>query len=260
MIFGGLVSVTFRQLAVEEIILLVVKAGLNGIEWGGDIHVPHGDTKKAARVNQMMADAGLSTVEYGSYYRAGHPEDLDFGCVLDTALALGSPAVRVWAGKMPSVQADEAYRCRVMEDACRIHWMAKKHGIGIHFEYHAGTLTDTLESALQLLNSIPLPNVNTLWQPPAGSRLQDNIKAIQMLSSRLSHMHVFSWELPPTGGIQRLPFGAHRDQWTMYLSALQALPGDHFALLEFVANDDPEQFMQDAAALQGVINGLSFNS
>jgi len=260
MIFSGLVSVTFRQLAVEEIILLVVKAGLRGIEWGGDIHVPHGDTKKAASVKLMMADAGLGTVEYGSYYRAGHPEDLGFDCVLDTALALGAPAVRVWAGKTPSAQADEAYRCRVMEDACRIHLLAEKHGIGIHFEYHAGTLTDTMESTIQLIDSIPYPNVYTLWQPPAGSRVQDNIKAIQMLSSRLSHMHVFSWELPPTGGIQRLPLDVHRECWLTYLSALKALPGDHFALLEFVANDDPEQFMQDAATLQGLINDLPLNT
>jgi hypothetical protein len=48
MIRTGLVSVTFRQLSAEEIIKLVVCAGLEGIEWGGDIHVPHGDLKRSS--------------------------------------------------------------------------------------------------------------------------------------------------------------------------------------------------------------------
>ena len=42
MIYPGLVSVTFRKLSPEEIVQLVVSSGLKGIEWGGDIHLPHG--------------------------------------------------------------------------------------------------------------------------------------------------------------------------------------------------------------------------
>jgi sugar phosphate isomerase/epimerase len=41
MIHTALASVTFRHLTFEEIIELVRKAGLDGIEWGGDIHVPY---------------------------------------------------------------------------------------------------------------------------------------------------------------------------------------------------------------------------
>ena len=49
MIHTGLVSVTFRKLEPAEIVDLVKQAGLQGIEWGGDIHVPHGDIQRAKR-------------------------------------------------------------------------------------------------------------------------------------------------------------------------------------------------------------------
>jgi hypothetical protein len=43
----GLVSVTFRKLAPAAIVELAVKAQLRSIEWGGDVHVPHGDVRAA---------------------------------------------------------------------------------------------------------------------------------------------------------------------------------------------------------------------
>ena len=46
----GLVSVTFRELASREIVALVANAGLDGIEWGGDVHVPHGELSTARQV------------------------------------------------------------------------------------------------------------------------------------------------------------------------------------------------------------------
>ncbi len=71
MICPGLVSVSFRSLNCKEITELVKNAGLSSIEWGGDIHVPQGDLKKAREVRKMTQDAGLMTAAYGSYYRAG---------------------------------------------------------------------------------------------------------------------------------------------------------------------------------------------
>ena len=39
----GMTSVTFRKKSAEDVIAIVKEAGLDGIEWGGDIHVPAGD-------------------------------------------------------------------------------------------------------------------------------------------------------------------------------------------------------------------------
>ena len=60
MLYGGLVSITFRQLQPREIITLVQKSGLKGIEWGGDVHVPHGNLHAAREVGHMTREAGLT--------------------------------------------------------------------------------------------------------------------------------------------------------------------------------------------------------
>jgi len=60
----GLVSVSFRQLAPAAIIDLCLQTGLSSIEWGGDIHVPHGEESTASEVGAMTRSAGLSVAAY----------------------------------------------------------------------------------------------------------------------------------------------------------------------------------------------------
>ena len=55
----GLLSVTFRNLPFERIIEMTAQAGLDGIEWGGDVHVPPGELKLAERIGQAAREAGL---------------------------------------------------------------------------------------------------------------------------------------------------------------------------------------------------------
>ena len=53
----GLTSVTFRQKTIDEIVALAHKAQLDGIEWGGDLHVPAGDVQAARHAAKATADA-----------------------------------------------------------------------------------------------------------------------------------------------------------------------------------------------------------
>ena len=43
-------------------------------------------------------EAGLAIAAYGSYYRVEHDDPAPFEPVLATAVELGAPTVRVWAG------------------------------------------------------------------------------------------------------------------------------------------------------------------
>jgi Sugar phosphate isomerases/epimerases len=198
MIHTALVSITFRKLSPKEIITLVAKAGLNGIEWGGDIHVPHGNIERAKEVYRMTADAGLKVAAYGSYYHVGCEEQdgISFGEVLDTALELKAPTIRVWAGNRSSREADEARWMKVVDDAYRISEISKGSGITISFEYHGNTLTDTGESALRLMKSVGRDNVASYWQPPVGLDFESQIKGLKQILPWLGNIHVFWWSLP----------------------------------------------------------------
>ena len=188
----GLCSVTFRQLAVEQVITLAHETGLQGIEWGGDIHVPVGDIKLAERTAALTRQADLEIVSYGSYYRLGE-RDESFNKVLETAVHLQAPAIRVWAGAKGSVEAGHQDREKVNNDARKIADMAKTYDIAINIEYHGGTLTDTIGSAQQLMTDIDHPNVFLYWQPAVGETVKNRVHSISTLYKWLSHVHVFHW-------------------------------------------------------------------
>ena len=92
MIRGGLVSITFRKLNSREIVDLMTRTNLVGIEWGGDVHVPHGEIALARDVAQMTRDAGLLVAAYGSYYRVGVSEA--DGLAFDARAGIGDGARR----------------------------------------------------------------------------------------------------------------------------------------------------------------------
>ena len=137
----GLTSVTFRALSISKIVQLAAAAGLDGIEWGGDIHVPAGDIQSAVFALQETEKAGLEVLSYGSYYH-GLPEE-DFSPVLESAKALQAPMIRVWAGNRPFEDCPEEIFQQLVLAFRHAADLAKPFGIDISFEYHRGTLTQT---------------------------------------------------------------------------------------------------------------------
>ena len=76
----SLTSVTFRKKTLEEIVDLVAQAGIDAIEWGGDVHVPPTDPEASAKAVALCREKGIAISAYGSYSRCG--EDEDFAPVL----------------------------------------------------------------------------------------------------------------------------------------------------------------------------------
>ncbi len=58
MLRSGLVSITCRKLTPQEVVSLCARAGVRGIEWGGDVHVPAGDVALAREVGALTAYRG----------------------------------------------------------------------------------------------------------------------------------------------------------------------------------------------------------
>jgi len=245
MIKTGLVSITFRPLSAEEIISLVSQARLDGIEWGGDVHVPHGDIAVAERVRNITENAGLAVAAYGSYYRIGDNASPKFENVLVSAVALGTSKIRVWAGTGSDVTSLEDRR-RTIDDAKRIADLAGEKGITIVTEWHGDTLTDTLESAKSFLDDVGRDNFKTYWQPLAKRPVDACLTEINEILPYLAGMHVFAWE-----ETQRLPLVHHLSRWEKYF-AHTTQAGDFYALLEFVENDSPQAFLRDAAVLKEI--------
>jgi 3-dehydroshikimate dehydratase len=250
----GLVTVTFRQLPAEEIIEVAKAAGLQVLEWGGDVHVPAGDTRRAREVAALTRQADLATICYGSYYRVGHEGEggkPGFAEVLATAVALGAPSVRVWAGTRGSAAADNDYFGRVCDDARRIADAAAQEGVRLAFEFHDGTLNDNAKAAERLFAALPHPNIDTLWQPLVSLDREERDRSLQAVLPRLAHVHVFHWL--PADPIDRRPMAEGEELWRGWLDTMQAAGRKPDALLEFCRGDLPAQLAADAATLRGLI-------
>lgn len=247
MLSTGLVSVTFRQLSPFEIVNLVKQAGLDSIEWGGDIHIPHGDIARAREVGKITADAGLKVACYGSYYRLGQDENTPFDEILETALACGAPLIRVWAGSKKSIDADESCRESVIADARRICDAAQSAGISITVEHHCDTLADTVASSLRLMKEVDHSAIRINWQPQIGVSTDDCVAGLKSMLSWLSNVHVFQWIKSYS---DRYPLADGEEAWKRCIAAVVSSGRGHCFLIEFVAGDTPEAFLRDAADLR----------
>ncbi|PRB13071.1 sugar phosphate isomerase/epimerase [Microbacterium sp. MYb62] len=242
---AGLCSVTFRALEPERIVEIAAAAGLEAIEWGGDVHVPPGDVGRAAAVARATSDAGLAVASYGSYFRAGGDESLT--AILDSAEALGADRVRIWAGGTGSEAADDAHWSAVVTRLRSAADEAASRGIGLALEFHSRTLADTAPTTLRLLAEVGSPALSTYWQPTVGASVDAALEEYRAVAAHTTAAHVFSW-WPTT---ERLPLRARDALWTRFFAAARGAerpPRD--ALLEFVPGDDPALLPTEAKALR----------
>lgn len=251
----GLVSVSFRGYSWEQVLDMAVSCNLEGIEWGGDIHVPCGDIGLARKVGEKTRESGLQVACYGSYCRMEDEESSDEGLqmLVDTAQALGAPLIRVWAGRKASCEAEAAYRDMICANTKRLAAVAKKRNIEIAFEYHGDTLTDTAASAKDLLDAVNCPAVGCLWQPPVGMSAEDCCTGIRAVAQYARNVHVFSWQAGEH--VARLALDEGEKKWKRFFGELSQIPGERWMLLEFVKDDAPGQLCRDAETLKRWIKG-----
>lgn len=242
----GLVSISFRDKSPQTIITEVCRAGLGGIEWGGDVHVPPKNLENARMVGEMTRAAGLKVISYGSYYRLGCSANpgRDFRAVLDTAYALGTAVVRIWAGNKGSSEVTQEQLERLREEAFELALMADGYGIDIGLECHHGTLTDTWQSSLDFLRKVNHPRLKMYWQPNQFKSVEYNKKAAEVIAPYSINIHVFHWDAE-----KRYPLEEGEGVWKLYLQPFLSTGKKYGLLLEFMHDNRIESLMETSKTL-----------
>ena len=152
----------------------------------------------AARARAASTAADLEIASYGSYaFALGLPDADESAAVLDAAVALGAPNVRVWAGF--GVAAEGARFDALAAALAEFAAAAAERGLTVGLEYHGGTATATVAGTLALLDAVGAPNLASYWQPPywrGPTTPEADAAEIASLGARLSHLHVYEWAGP----------------------------------------------------------------
>ncbi len=252
MLYSGIVSLTQKNISVDELIALAKSSGLDGIEWSSNCHVPETDLANAADVKAKCDAAGLKIFSYGSYYKAG--QGMEAKPLLDAAKTLGAPNIRIWAGSKGSAAVTEEERADWTNELRSFCDLAAEYGITVSFEYHGGTLTDDADSAIRLITEIGRDNVHLYWQPNQFKDLAFNIAALTKVLPYVTNVHTFTWK-----DRDRFMLAEGIPAWNEYIRILKTSGRDHAMLLEFVKDDAIENVTTDANTLNRLIkNDIGF--
>ena len=244
----GLTSVSFRKLSVDDVIALAKKAGVDGIEWGSDVHVPPQDIDHVKEVAEKTKKAGLDVISYGSYYYLGSGED--FAPYIEAAKALGTDTIRIWGGKKEKWELSGVEYEALIAEMYEIGTMAALADMVVSLEYHQHSITATAEDAAEFVKSVGLSSVRLYWQAIIGRSIEDNLADIDIVAPFLTNVHVFNY----VDGMQELlSYTDGPKSWRAYAERIAKIPGERAFMTEFSKGGLPESFISDAEILNEII-------
>ena len=116
-----------------------------------------------------------------------------------------------------------------------------------------GVIGTTLEVSWDpaLVEAVAAPNVYLYWQPSPGIAEAAADAEIAALGPHIAHLHVFEWDADKT----RYPLADGFARWKRWIDAIPQgrWMGPRYAMLEFVAGNDPQNLLADARTLRRLI-------
>ena len=154
----------------------------------------------------------------------------------------------MWPGVKSPHEADEDYFTRAAEELRLLCRMAAPKGITVSTEFHPGSLTETPEGALHLLELAGMGS--TYWQCDPDRTFDWNDDALRKVLPQMSNVHVFYWN----NGEHRLLSEGWKD-WSSYLRTIgPSSCRKRDFILEFARDGEPQAFLQDAAVLKRLMD------
>ena len=241
----GLVSVSFRKNAPQEILSAMKKANLSFVEWGSDVHAPKDDLEKLNMLAALQKEYGITCSSYGTYFCLGRDDLGELEDYIKAAQLLGTDVLRVWCGNKNNEDYSVNEKAALFNACKKAADIAEKHSIKICLECHGGTYTNSKESALELMQYVNSNNFRMYWQPNQFKSVDENIAYAKLLSVYTENIHVFNWEKD-----ERKPLNDAKLTWQKYLECFE---NDKTLLLEFMPDDKIDTLIYEADALKEIV-------
>ena len=183
----GVASVTFRNKTVSQVVEIARNAGVEYIEWGGDVHVKTFDDAKL--VKRLCDENNIKISSYGSYYRIGCSEAAEWEEICRNANEMGASSVRIWLGNKNSEDFTENEYMELLEEVKFLCSMAEEYNLPVCPECHDNTFNNNTEAFLKLKKDLECDNFKTYFQS-RYFRFDYDIERIEKTFGFIENFHV----------------------------------------------------------------------
>ena len=184
----GFTSTSFRQIkSLEKIVETAVRAEIDCIEWGGDIHVR--SIADAKRAKELCDKADIRINSYASYYRVGCKNADEWNKICKIASAMDARSVRVWLGKNDSEKTDAATYKNLVEDTRDICAVAAEYKLIVCPECHDNTYNNNTDAFLKIREDVGCDNFRTYFQS-RYKRLEYDLDRIERTLPYIETVHI----------------------------------------------------------------------
>ena len=239
----GLCSVTFRKKSAAQVIEIAKKAGIEYIEWGGDVHVTN--IEEARLVKSVCDNEGIKISSYGSYFNCIDYDEKKWIQVCEIAKKMNAASVRVWLGRKNSeVTSDDEYQ-RLAENTGKMCDIAKKYGLIVCPECHDNTFNNNTDAFLKIAAEMKKDNFKTYFQS-RYFRMEYDLDRIDRTFDYIKDVHVSYRDLKREQRFRK----KDRNYLDTLLKKLESKNFGGIVMVEFVSRDSEAVFMRDAAKLK----------
>ena len=238
----GLCSVTFRKKSVCEVVDIAKKAGVEYIEWGGDVHVRSLDDAREAK--KLCDTAGIKISSYGSYINSAAYDESRWMDTCRIAREMGADSIRIWLGKKNSQITSEAEYKLILESTKKMCDIAAEYGLWVCPECHDNTYNNDTDAFLRFTGDLQKDNFKTYFQS-RYFRMAYDLDRIDRTYDYIKDVHVSYRDLKR----EQLFRKKDKSYLDTLLKKLREKKFSGIVMVEFVCRNSEKEFLKDIEKL-----------
>lgn len=246
----GVASVTFRNKTVSEVVEIAKKAGVEYIEWGGDVHVRSLDDARNAK--KLCNENGIKIRSYGSYYRVGCRDENKWEEICLIASETGASSVRVWLGDKDSEKTTPTEYSALLDDLKSMCSVAKKYNLIVCPECHDNTFNNNTDAFLKIREELGADNFKTYFQS-RYFRFDYDIDRIERTFDYIENVHVSYRDLAKEQRFTK----KDRNYLDRLVKKLVQMNFNGVVFIEFSKGSKERHFIKDIKRLKSCITKTS---
>ena len=224
-------------------VLIAKKAGIDYIEWGGDIHVT--TTEEARIVKSLCDNEGIKISSYGSYFNSAEYDEAKWTQICEIASLMGAASIRIWLGKKNSEETSDREYNTLLENTRKMCGIAKKYALLVCPECHDNTFNNNTDAFLRIKNDLKKDNFRTYFQS-RYCRMEYDLDRIERTFDFIENVHVSYRDLKKEQMFKK------KDKYYIdkLLDKLKYKAFDGIVMVEFVDFDSEDIFCKDVEKLR----------